>query len=1139
MERALAGRGIPSEQQTVINPSRIGKGRGRGTALGVQNTNTIQQRGVQLPVNTAPPVVPHTTTEQRGKPPLSSIQQLIHKRAAAQGRGNNAQIMKPSLVPSGRGAGAVYRPPEQQQHHHHHHHHHHQQQQQQQPGTSRPTVQHIQTAASQRQQSIQPKVLLKPKGSIIRSESQGVRLVNQSKETNHVVLRRTDLEEKLGVTIDANMQLGALAFGNSPARRAGLENYVNRKITHVNNQEVTTITEFREAARNAVDMALRFEEQRNPGGRLSLSKNKPLADQSRSASIVSICRGITITYNHKSSSITIPITSANASEEVAKAATEIGIKTSNYHLEDDVGDDVPFELMVDGSEYFIIMNSEADDDLLNLESHVSTKSDVVVVPKGPSPSRSKLGSLIEDSPPDSTLAVEESKSTTPHIKESTPVLPTTPVSEAAEAASLSDGAADKEKQFGTSNTRFSLSESLSDHKINGNQSDKSAPQEEEEEEPHRSRSRSKSEDSSHASKKSNTPEKCEIAAAGSLIKSESATKSERATSVTTLGESQKSERAISERAASDRAVSDRAVSDRAVSESNPEDVLSSQQDRPLETTRLPSVIMSDLGYDSAEERQKRADERRKVRQKAEEARKHEQELLQRKRDEEEAAANAEKERLAMKELVEKQQQRIAELEEKSQSPLRLQYSDDDSDKPITTVRTDPVKRTRKTTADKKAWISPKRHNIDNTKSSTELWDLLEQKLSDKDTRTSDLAGCTEEELSCLCEIELGFTQLETIRIKKIWKKMRDHSGLEPLPLASPSSLSIATKEIRGRQHQVSEGSTLFSQVEEVVRASTVHSRSLSIQITRIRQLIPGAKICGQFNTAKHALDPHLKQKKMLYYAGPSMPSLNEIKTEALTGEMRRNGCLVFTTEAHIAGGPAMTASSTKKLLLCEVLPGAVARPRSRERTTGPSPHCTMLREMLDSEKRSLIRDGIPPCDTLAIDYPYVSETSREGQVATQYVTCESARVLPRFVVYLKVKHDVLPVSHNNDHRAASFPPQGSPVKLEDAAEMLQVLDEESMYANQLERNNEDMIMNEFTELEHKIHQKKNDLIKAAKRRTYDTKSHIMSNRQRLQEYIEGGGSDPFPSLQQLPQTFKLTKDPAIEAIMEMDLVSST
>ncbi|KAJ9468249.1 hypothetical protein DIPPA_52830 [Diplonema papillatum] len=409
-----------------------------------------------------------------------------------------------------------------------------------------------------------------------------------------------------------------------------------------------------------------------------------------------------------------------------------------------------------------------------------------------------------------------------------------------------------------------------------------------------------------------------------------------------------------------------------------------------------------------------------------------------------------------------------------------------------------------------------------TSTKAPLWHRFHEQLTKYGLSFADLSTYTRDELTLLCEAQLGFSQDESDKLMSDNRFQRVDSSSTALPW-TPG------EDVDGRRDIVEPESALFSQVESVIQSSVTCSRGVSMEVIRIRQLVPAARTCGLYNAANTSLAPGLRQKKVLYYAGPTLPPLSEVTYEALFGEMRRHGCLVFSTEAHIVGGPSASSSATKKLLLCEVIMGSVGRPKGNALSdvVGPVPDCATLNRLLKQEQTLSFQSGVPPADTLAIDYPYLSDASEEGQVATQYVTTDAARVLPRYVAYLRVKNHGLSVVSPERWRSQ---PNGSNSKainaqLVRAKELRDSLYQEEKEAEKLNRRAQSVVDAEVEDLIRAIEEKRRSLLSSVSEIMEAAQHDRHQNLTKLDAYIselinwqQGSGRSSGPRLPSLNET---------------------
>ena len=169
------------------------------------------------------------------------------------------------------------------------------------------------------------------------------------------------------------------------------------------------------------------------------------------------------------------------------------------------------------------------------------------------------------------------------------------------------------------------------------------------------------------------------------------------------------------------------------------------------------------------------------------------------------------------------------------------------------------------------------------------------------------------------------------------------------------------------------------------------------------QLLPSQNQISRYDKSRVRLQSGCRQPKVLYYAGPTLPAISEVMQEGFHAELRRHRSLQFSTEANIEEAARHPGGESAMLLLCEVLTGRVVR-------VPQSSHSSLNRQALKVCGPSNPPKGISyQGDSIAMDYAHAhkgavnADTSLDQmKTATRYVLTDPDRVVPRYLVYLKV-----------------------------------------------------------------------------------------------------------------------------------------
>ena len=982
-----------------------------------------------------------------------------------------------------------------------------------------------------------------------RSESQGRKLVRAHVERgdeNTVTLTKAQ-GETLGATFEANLRLSHLAEGDSPARRAGLSDFIDRRLTHIEGMPVHSADEVKAAAKDAAVMALRFEEKRNPSGsrpghsRTASPATTALLDAATKATLLKTAAGRTksVTLSHNDIEWTVKVADGSAQKQIDEEVKKFGVEGS-YVLRDDFGAEVLPQDIVDGRTYTVVPSVSPFRMVEETPAPPSVAAEAASNSSpSPSPTESKKGRLATmlESLAQGMASEEESEKEST-VRVGTPTLPGVPEQEPTE------------EDMEMSALDMSVTNPMQRAEEKKKEEKKKREEEEEKE-----REREREEQAAEERRRERLREEEEAEAE----------------------EERERERDIAEREEREKEREREHEEERVECEERAKREQKEAQRRAEEEEEAEEEHQRELEKEREEqrevERQRRKDD--EARQERERERKRELKEAKEKKEraEEERRQRAEEERKEHEEEEQARKKRVVNNTPYGKTPTPVK----NTKKPL--HATEPQEALDFSDASAEAEVKPEPRKRRASKSGAseahheatsdaELWTDFNEKLLAKGCKVEDIFRCTSDEVLLLCEVQLRFSPSEAARIERQWRRAKTHAQSHqppaPTSFASPSSLSVHHNVMEGRRDSLSPGTDLFTQVESVVMSSITCSPDIAVQVTRIRQLIPGARICGQYKAAKDSLRAENRQKKVLYFAGPSMPPLTEVTSDALFGEASRTGCLVFSTEAHIVGGPSASSTATKKLLLCEVVMGCVARPASRRAASkvGPLPDCTRLRKMLLQEQDKAVQHGVPPPDTLAIDYPYVTEGADEGQVATQYVTGDAARVLPRYVVYLKVKKHRPGggrSSSRRDRTVSEYSEQSggregnrthaqipSNRQLTNALTLKATLEEEEKMAAEVAEANKHMIESEFDRLQRELLAKKNALIASATEMRSSAHSARCHNAQLLETYISDikylneAGEDtshiaPLPGLADSSFGFSLKTSGVKSAINQMQL----
>eukprot|EP01059_Diplonema_ambulator_P022975 TRINITY_DN38345_c0_g1_i1.p1 TRINITY_DN38345_c0_g1~~TRINITY_DN38345_c0_g1_i1.p1 ORF type:complete len:1109 (+),score=140.53 TRINITY_DN38345_c0_g1_i1:48-3374(+) len=288
----------------------------------------------------------------------------------------------------------------------------------------------------------------------------------------------------------------------------------------------------------------------------------------------------------------------------------------------------------------------------------------------------------------------------------------------------------------------------------------------------------------------------------------------------------------------------------------------------------------------------------------------------------------------------------------------------------------------------------------------DLWREMEQRLKAQGASLSDLGPeLKPEEFGWMCEGSLGFSKLDSIRLRTTWKKRCQEGSVQRSPQrgkrspsASPNNRSPPlVTDFKSRVTVVPEGSSVYVQVEELTKKSLAVEHGTVYRIKKIWKCEPGREMREAFCNAKERLKDELQGAKLLFYNPPPPGGVNasSVMSIGFLKEMERHGYLSFTTESPVLSCPVHEDAKEVGILLCEVVLGHIERPVST-----PASPSTIFTSAAGSP------------NSLAIDYI----TDRD--IATQYLLKDPSLILPRFSVEL-----ILEKSNDHPEHRESSPPR--------------------------------------------------------------------------------------------------------------------
>eukprot|EP01063_Lacrimia_lanifica_P011776 TRINITY_DN18472_c0_g1_i1.p1 TRINITY_DN18472_c0_g1~~TRINITY_DN18472_c0_g1_i1.p1 ORF type:complete len:1325 (+),score=389.84 TRINITY_DN18472_c0_g1_i1:378-3977(+) len=345
-------------------------------------------------------------------------------------------------------------------------------------------------------------------------------------------------------------------------------------------------------------------------------------------------------------------------------------------------------------------------------------------------------------------------------------------------------------------------------------------------------------------------------------------------------------------------------------------------------------------------------------------------------------------------------------------------------------------------AELSAAAAPLSPGAESPRTASALWGRFESALAESGASVDDISHTTEGQLLTLLTGTLQFSQLDALRVVNMWPEKRPggrrqrsrtprrdadrdanrdfnkacakigrarRGSIPPSETESMTSdgthfdgASQSDRPVKstGRRVILPPHAQEHIMVSEVLKHTTT-SGDLSVKITRIVQLQPSPSMLKRYERSKKHLESGFQSPKVLYYSGPTMPSIAEVLQRGFHDELRRSRCLQFSTEANVETAARSADSEIVMLLLCEVVAGRVHKLKQ-----GPL-------SLVQRQVGKVCGPPNPPkgktyaADSVGMEYTY---TDRRGEVksATRFAITDPDRVIPRYLVYLAVSGDAGP-----------------------------------------------------------------------------------------------------------------------------------